>query len=220
MIRRFPRPAFALLTLASLAATFAMPHGNRPLDLRAFAGLDGVGGIAPGAAVPNFRLTDQRGVTRELFYESTAKAIVLVFTSGNHPRAAQTASALRALRTRFAASEVTIWQIDPSAGADRARLAAEQVLFNNDTPILLDDAQLVATELGATRQLEAFVISAPPFATLAYRGPLDDADPTSLAAPTENFVADAVAAILATRAPTKPRVDLSAAAPLLCGCRR
>ncbi len=215
MIRRFPRPALALLTLASLAAAFAMPHGSRPLDLRAFAGLDGAGGPAPGAPVPNFRLTDHRGVTRELFYESTAKAVVLVFTSSNHPRAAQTASALRALRTRFAANDVTIWQIDPSAGTDRARLAAEQILLNNDTPILLDDAQLVATELGATRQLEAFVISAPPFASLVYRGPLDDADPTSLAAPTENYVADAVAAVLANRAPAKPRVDLSPSSLLL-----
>ncbi len=190
----------------------AMDHGSRPPDLRAFAAVESPGGIAPGAFVPDFRLTDHRGVTHELYYESTAKAIVLVFTGAGHPRALQTAAALRNLRARFSASDVVIWQIDSSAGADRGRIAAEQILFNNDTPVLLDDAQLVATELGATRQLEAFVIGAPPFAVLAYRGPLDNADPASLAAPTENFVADAVAATLAGRAPTKARVELSAAA--------
>ncbi len=213
VIRRLP--LLAALLAALLSPLFAMPHGSRPLDVNAFAGLDAAGSIAPGALVPNFRLTDHRGATHELFYESTAKAIVLVFTSTDHPRAAQTAAALRALRTRFTASDVVIWQVDPSAGASRARIAAEQILFNNDTPVLLDDAQLVATELGASRQLEAFVITAPPFATLVYRGPLDNADPRSLSTPTENYVADAVVAARAGRAPAKPRVDLSAAASLL-----
>ncbi len=215
MIRRLPLLVIALISLAASARLSAMPHGSRPLDVRAFAGLDGSGGPAPGALIPNFRLTDHRGATHELFYESSAKAVVLVFTRGNHPRAAQTASAVRALRARFSATDLVIWQIDANAGADRTRLAAEQILFNNDTPILLDDAQLVATELGATRHLEAFVLTAPPFATLVYRGPLDDADPTSLASPAENYVADAVAATLANRTPAKPRVDLSAAASLI-----
>src|SRR5258706_15102487 len=50
-----------------------MQHGGAPLDLRAFAAADVPGGIAPGAIVPNFRLTDHRGITRELYYESTTK---------------------------------------------------------------------------------------------------------------------------------------------------
>ena len=186
-----------------------------PLDVRAFAAADAPGGPAPGALIPNFRLTDHRGVTRELYYESTAKAIVLVFTGAGSPRALQTASALRALRARFSASDVVIWQIDANAAASRTALNAEQLLYNNDTPVLLDDAQLVATELSATRQLEAFVIAPPPFALLAYRGPLDNADPAGLGAPTENFVADAITAVLAARPPAKPRVELTSSAPLL-----
>ncbi len=192
-----------------------MWHPGRPEDLRAFAAADTPGGIAPGAPVPNFRLTDHRGVTRELFYESTAKAVVLVFTAARSPRALQTAAALRSLRARFSASDVVIWQIDPSAGASRTTLTAEQTLFNHDTPVLLDEAQLVTAELGATRQLEAFVLAAPPFADLIYRGPLDNADPLSLAAPTEHHVADALAAHLAGRAPARPRIDLAATAPRL-----
>ena len=203
---------FSFPLAAPLVAT---EHPGNPPDVRAFAAAELPGGLAPGSLVPNFRLTDHRGVTHELYYESTAKAVVLVFTGSGDPRALQTATALRALRTRFSANDVVIWQVDSNAGAGRPRIGAEQTLFNNDTPVLIDDAQLVATELGATRQLETFVIATQPFALLNYRGPLDNADPSSLAAPSENFAADAIAAVLASRVPAKPRVDFSAAAPLL-----
>src|SRR5215216_1161125 len=98
-----------LVCLIVGAAVHASPHGAPPPDLRAFAAADTPGGLAPGAVVPDFRLTDHRGVTRELYYESTAKAVVLVFTKSGSPRALQTASALRALRARFPANDVAIW---------------------------------------------------------------------------------------------------------------
>lgn len=180
--------------------------------MRAFATIETPGGPAPGAIVPNFRLTDHRGATHELYYESAAKAIVLVFTGTGNPRALQTAAALRALRARFSANDLVVWQIDSNAGVTRAAISSEQTLFNNDTPVLLDDAQVVASELGVTRQLEALVIAPPPFATLIYRGPLDDADPNSLDAPTTNYVADAVAAFVANRTVAQSRVELSASA--------
>ncbi len=208
-------PRFVAVFLAAAVALRASHPGLPPPDLRAFAAADVPGGLAPGAVVPNFRLTDHRGVTRELYYESTAKAIVLVFTASGGSRALQTASALRAMRARFSASDVVIWQIDSNAGASRGAIAAEQILFNNDTPVLIDDAQIVAAELGATRQLETFVIGPPPFAPLIYRGPLDNADPASFAAPTEHHASDAVAAILASRVPANPRIEMAAAAPAL-----
>ncbi|MDP3073930.1 MAG: redoxin domain-containing protein, partial [Opitutaceae bacterium] len=209
---RLPQP-FLYALLAS-APVFASPHAMAPLDTRAFA-TAASGALVPGGIVPNFRLTDHRGVTRELYYDTTAKATVLVFTSAGSARAVQTAAALRALRARFSASDVIIWQIDSGAGTLRAAVAAEQTLTNNDTPVLLDDAQLVATELGVTRELETFVIGAVPFSFIAYRGPLDNADPASLAAPTDNFAAEAVAAVLAGRTPAQPGVPMSAVAPFL-----
>ncbi len=208
-----PLRSFAL-ALAASAPLFASPHAMPPLDTRGIAAAE-AGAITAGGIVPNFRLTDHRGVTRELYYDTTAKATVLVFTSAGSPRAVQTAAALRALRARFSASDVIIWQIDANASATTATVGAQQTLTNNDTPALLDTAQLVASELGVTRELEAFVIGAMPFSILAYRGPLDNADPATLAAPTENYAADAVAAVLAGRAPAKPNVAMPAAAPLL-----
>lgn len=187
-----------------------------PLDLRAFATAAAEGdGLAPGAMVPNFRLTDHNGRTRELYYESTAKAVVLVFTAANSPRALPTAAALRALRARFSASDVVVWQIDSTLGATRNVVAAEQTLANNDTPVLLDEAQLVASELGAARQLETFVLSGYPSWRLAYRGPLDNAHPATLDAPTQHHAADAVAEVIAGRSPAPARVNFAAGAPAL-----
>jgi peroxiredoxin len=208
-------PRLLVAFLAATTALLASHPGLPPPDVRAFAAADVPGGLAPGAVVPNFRLTDHRGVTRELYYESTAKAVVLVFTAGGGPRTLQTASALRALRARFSPSDVVIWQIDSNAGANRAAIAAEQTLFNNDTPVLIDDAQIVATELGVTRQLEAFVIGPPPFAPLIYRGPLDNANPASFESPTSHYASDAVAALLASRAPAQPRIEMAATSPAL-----
>jgi peroxiredoxin len=216
-------PRFPLLFLAALVLAFvpasrlaAMDHTSaRPFDPRVFAMTEAAGGLPPGSMVPNFRLTDHTGTTRELYYESTTKAVVLVFTGLGHPRALQTAAALRALRTRFPVSAVTIWQIDSNLATDRAAITAEQTLFNNPTPVLIDDAQLVATEFGVTRQLEVLVIDSAA-ATLAYRGPLDNADPAGLAAPTQNFASDAVAAVVAGTAPAAgTRNGLSATARAL-----
>jgi peroxiredoxin len=210
------RLSLIVLLLLAMAPLRAMNHTMPELDLRAFAtAAADSGGLAPGTMVPDFRLTDHTGTTRELYYESTAKAVVLVFTGTNSPRALQTAAALRALRARFSASDVVNWQIDANAGTARSVVAAEQAMFSNDIPVLLDDAQLVATELGATRQLETFVLRAAPFWTLMYRGPLDNAAPNSLDAPTQNYAADAIAAVLANQTLANSRVDLPAAAAKL-----
>lgn len=206
---------FTLLALAVFLAAplFAMNHIGRPEDLRPFAAAETPGGPGPGDLVPNFRLTDHRGTTRELYYESTVRAVVLVFTGAGSPRAMQTAASLRSLRARYAASDVIIWQIDSSAAATAAALTAEQTLFNNDLPVLRDEAQLVASELGVTRQTEAFVLSPGPGSVILYRGPLDNADPASFAAATENHVAAALDATLAGRIPARARVAMPATAP-------
>ncbi len=191
----------------------AMNHGGRPEDLRAFAAAETPGGPGPGDLVPNFRLTDHRGATRELHYESTVRAVVLVFTGTGSTRALQNAASLRALRARYPANEVVIWQIDSSAAVSAAALAAEQALFNNDLPVLRDEGQLVASELGVTRQTEAFVLSPGPGTAIHYRGPLDNGDPASLSPATENHVMTALDAVLAGRAPARGRVAMPATAP-------
>jgi peroxiredoxin len=155
--------------------------------------------------VPNFRLNDQTGASRNLYYEKNAQAIVLVFTAQGSPGAYRTAESLRRLRARFAERDVVIWQIDSTPGASRSTLAAEQTLYNNPIPVLLDEARLVASELDVSHERETLVVSPARFWELVYRGPLDDALDGGPAA--QHYAADAVAALLAGRTPAVPHLD-------------
>lgn len=69
------RPAFLALVACLATPLVAMNHAGRPEDLRAFAAAETPGGPGPGDLVPNFRLTDHRGATRELHYDSTVRAV-------------------------------------------------------------------------------------------------------------------------------------------------
>lgn len=192
------------ILLALILPLCALAHGDSHLALPPDA-------IVPGSFASNFRLTDHQGVTRELYYESTARAIVLVFTGTGSGRAAQTAAALRAIRARFSPGDVVIWQIDSNLGADRAAIAAEQAMNGNDTPVLIDYAQIVASEYVASHQLETFVVN-PANWTLVYRGPLDNADPAGLGAPTQDYASDAAAAVVAGGSITSPHITMPAGA--------
>ena len=69
---------------------------------------------------------------------------MLVFTGTGSPRALQTSTALRALRTRYAAADVVIWQVDSSAAAPAAALTAEQA-----RPVLIRPGILAASPEGS-----------------------------------------------------------------------
>jgi len=186
-------------------------HGVLPPEVRSEPVV--AGGLAPGDTVPNFRLIDHTGRARELYYEATRKVIVLVFTEPEDPLALRHARALRRLRDRFPEDQVAIWQIAPGQRVDRATLAATQTVFaSNDLPTLHDGAQLVATELGAAISGETYVLDAPAW-TLAYRGPLDDADPANpLDRPRQAYVEEAVAARVQRLPVPLPRIPFRAGA--------
>lgn len=168
------------------------------------------GSIEPGGLVPNFRLNDHTGASRSLYYERNARAIVLVFTAQGSPAAYRTAESLRRLRARFTERDVVIWQIDSTPGANRSTLAAEQALFDNPIPVLLDEARLLASEFEISHERETLVISPARFWELVYRGPLDDAFDGGPAA--QHHAADAVAALLAGRLPAVSHLDFPARA--------
>ncbi len=165
------------------------------------------GSIDPGGFVPNFRLNDHTGASRSLYYESNARAIVLVFTAQGSPGAYRTAESLRRLRARFPERDVVIWQVDSTPGASRSTLAAEQTLYENSIPVLLDEARLVARELEISHERETLVVNPAGRWQLVYRGPLDDAVEGGPA--TQHHAAEAVAALLASRLPAVPHIDFS-----------
>jgi len=223
--RVFGRPAsrhrasFALLlAVAALGGSpldaGTMPHGAIPPEVRSQPVT--AGGLAPGDTVPNFRLVDHTGRAHELYYEVKRKVIVLIFTEPGDPSALRTARAVRRLRDAFPAADVAVWQIGSGQRIDRSLLAAAQATYAlEDVPALHDGAQLVAMELGAAASGETFVLDAGAW-TLAYRGPLTDADPANpLDQPRRAYAEEAVTARRARTAIATPRVaDRAGAWPL------
>lgn len=214
-----PRASLALLlAVGALGASpldaGTMPHGAIPPEVRSQPVT--AGGLAPGDTVPNFRLVDHTGRAHELYYEVKRKVIVLVFTEPGDPSALRTARAVRRLRDAFPAADVAVWQIGSGQRIDRSLLAAAQATYAlEDVPALHDGAQLVAMELGAASSGETFVLDASTW-TLAYRGPLTDADPANpLDQPRRAYAEEAVTARLARSAIATPRVaDRAGAWPL------
>jgi hypothetical protein len=130
---------------------------------------------------------------------------VVVFTSHECPIANAYAPTLRDLARRWPPTAVRwfVVHVDAAlAAADAARHAAEYELPGT---VLLDPAQRLAAELGATRTPEAAVVTP---AGLAYRGRIDDqwrALGARVPTATEHDLADAIEAVLAGRTPSPPR---------------
>ena len=123
--------------------------------------------------VESFSLPDQEGKRRELYRQSEARAVVLIFTTTGCPIVQKSVPKIKALRDEFAAKGVIFWLINSTAQDDPASIRDEAREFAIDLPILLDRSQAVARSLKATRTAEAFCID-PRSRTLFYRGAIDN----------------------------------------------
>lgn len=129
--------------------------------------------LNPGERIDNFRLLDQAGESRELYYLSDAKAVV-VMTYGNGCGIVQKSlPRLREIRDEYKAKGVEFLLIDSNLQDDRDAVARESSEFRNDLPILIDETQLIGEALGVDRTADFFVID-PKNWRLVYRGPMDD----------------------------------------------
>ena len=146
--------------------------------------------LSPGETVDNFRLLDHQGGSRELYYLSDMKAVVLMahVNAGNGcATSRQAVPGLKALRDQYRSQGVEVLLIDSNLPDTQAAVAKEAAALGLDMPILMDDTQLVGEALDLRRNGEVLVIN-PQGWKLAYRGPL--------AAGNANYAADAVEALV------------------------
>lgn len=167
--------------------------------------------MSPGRAasrerVENFRLLDQRGLPRELFRESGAKAVVFVLQANGCMITRKTGPALADLRRRYGPRGVVFWMIN--AQDSREAVAKEAEEYGLDFPVLLDDARIIAPSLGFSRAPEAVVVDTADW-TIAYRGAVDDRLTFGAEKPAarEAWLADALDAVLAGREPAVTRTE-------------
>jgi len=123
--------------------------------------------------VANFFAKDHEGKRHELYQQSGAKAIVLIFTSVGCPIAEKSVPKIKELRNEFGPKGVVFWLVDSNPDDDLASTGQEAKDFRIDMPILLDHSQAVALSVSAKRTAEAFCIE-PKTWTLFYRGAIDD----------------------------------------------
>jgi hypothetical protein len=128
---------------------------------------------AAPTTVPDFLLLDQKGRAHQLS-RLPGKAVVVFVTGNGCPLARQTVPALKELRERYFERGVTFWMLDANLQDDRASIAKEGEALDVDRiPILHDEAQVVARQLGVTHTGEALLIGLRD-RRIVYRGPVDD----------------------------------------------
>jgi AhpC/TSA family len=139
-------------------------------------GLSG-GALASGVGevVDNFRLTDHRGSSHELYYHSDMKAVVLLAHGVGCKASTDAARALDALRPKY--QNVTFLFVnsnlpDRAGGATPEAIAKTAQQTGIGTPILMDETQLIGESLGLTRNGEALVVNTQGW-KVAYRGSAD-----------------------------------------------
>jgi hypothetical protein len=125
--------------------------------------------LAPGESVDNFRLVDHQGKSRELYYLSDVRAVVLFAQGNGCASARQTASSIESLRAKYEPQGVKFLAINSNLGDTTPATAKEAAAAGIGVPILMDERQLVGESLGLTRNGEVLILD-PKGWKLAYRG--------------------------------------------------
>ena len=130
--------------------------------------------LSPGETVDNFRLPDHQGGSRELYYLSDMKAVVLMAQGNGCEASRQAVPGMKALRDQYRSQGVEVLLIDSNLNDTSAAIAKAAADQGIDMPILIDDTQLIGEALDLRRNGEVLVID-PQGWKLAYRGPVADA---------------------------------------------
>ena len=121
----------------------------------------------------NFLLKDHLGKSHELYLQTQARAVVLIFASTGCPILQKSIPKIKALRDQFGARGVVFWLVNSNTADDAATIGEEARDFEIDVPILMDHELSVARSVNATRTAEVVCIQ-PKSWKVFYRGAIDD----------------------------------------------
>jgi mono/diheme cytochrome c family protein len=150
------------------------PHSKIVAALAAFCAARFAFALNPGETVDNFRLLDHQGGSRELYYLSDMKAVVLMAEGSGCDTSRAAVPGLKALRDQYRSQGVEVLMIDSNLADTSAAIVKQATDQGIDIPILLDDTQLIGETLDLRRSGEVLVIN-PQGWKLAYRGPMSSA---------------------------------------------
>jgi peroxiredoxin len=160
--------------------------------------------VAP-RPVPDFELRDTSGTPVRLSAASDGRPTVVVFLGVDCPMARLYAARLNGLAARFPAGAGAVLAIDSNRGDDAPAMAALAREHVFTIPLLKDTDGGVATQFGATRTPEAFVLDGD--RRVRYRGRIDDqyaAGGKNRGEPTREDLVEALREVLAGRPVSVP----------------
>ncbi len=124
--------------------------------------------------VANFTLLDHQGMAQQLRKYGDSKAVVLISIAADCQATLDQLPKFQLLRTTWEDQGIAFMALGSSAGDSLNDLRRLDELYNLDMPVLNDDSQLVAENLGISHSGELLVIEPGRFRVL-YRGGLDQA---------------------------------------------
>src|SRR5262249_48940223 len=128
------------------------------------------------------------------------------------PSVQQTLSTIENLRTNYTSKGVMFWMVDANAQDNRSNILAEAIALKINVPIMHDDAQIVARDLGVTTTPEDVCLNVADW-TIFYRGAIDDRIDANSTATTQNYLVSALENFLANQ-PVSPIQTLPKGCPI------
>ena len=125
---------------------------------------------AMGDSASNFRLLDQQGTARDLYYHTHLSAIVVVAAGTDLTKISSWTNILAELAKTYT-NRIQTWILHSDPSAIRSNVLTQAKALNLGFPVLADKHGLAARSLGLTRAGEVAVVQ-PPIFTVAYRGAL------------------------------------------------
>ena len=153
--------------------------------------------IIAGERISDFSLIDQHGKFFQLSRQANFDAILLMAHEDSRD-VRRAASDLADVSKQFEGQNVGFYFIDATGETDKSEIREIAEDADIDLPILMDDSQLVARELGIERTTDVVIID-PAALQLVFRGALNDrwANDSRTRRASEHYAADALSQFLA-----------------------
>jgi thiol-disulfide isomerase/thioredoxin/mono/diheme cytochrome c family protein len=157
--------------------------------------------VGVGRLLPDASFTDIKGKSGRLSSFKSAPALVIAFTSTSCPLTKKYAPTLARLEKEFGAKGVRFLFVNPTASDSRDSIKTDIRDHGFAGRYVHDRDGKLTAALGAQTTTEVFVLDAA--RTLIFRGAADDQYGLgySLDAPRQNYLKDALAAVVAHQAP-------------------
>ena len=128
----------------------------------------------------NFRLLDQRGVARDLYYHTHLDGIAVLSAGRDLNNITPLLPILKSLAAAYA-DKLQIWILLSDPSPVRSNVLAQASTLEIDFPVLFDQHNLAARSVGLTKAGEVALVQ-PPTYNIVYRGEVkkpDDSDPSN-----------------------------------------